>query len=97
LFPFPNLRNNIFLALQSGQYDEEEMINELVCDFLNFIARDSSILIIWGDCWDANGWEFSSEFSTRWGHLLKGCNDILQATNVWRAKRGVEPLEYVLD
>ncbi|KAF2016832.1 hypothetical protein BU24DRAFT_459954 [Aaosphaeria arxii CBS 175.79] len=97
LFPFPKLRDNILLALQGGQHDEEEMIHELVCDFLNLSATGSAVLIIWGDCWDENGWEFSSEFFDRWRDLLDGCSDILQVTNAWRAKRGALPLDYILN
>ena len=49
-------------------------------------------LISWSDPWDVNGWEFTPKFARKWGFLLRGCVDVIEATNRWREQRGEEPL-----
>jgi hypothetical protein len=96
LFPFPRMRDNILRGLQSGLLDEDRLAEELVCDFLNLTATGNASLIIWGDSWDQNAWEFGPDFFLKWGSLLDGCQDILQATNHWRARRNALQLGHIL-
>jgi hypothetical protein len=70
LFPFPGMRDNILRGIQRGQLDEDQLCDELCCDLLNLKAGSASSLIVWGNSWDAKGWEFSYEFFLKWGVLF---------------------------
>ena len=93
LFPFPGLRDNILRGIEAGAYDEDYLCQELCCDLLNSEAEDVAGVVIWGDSWDAKGWEFSMKFFMKWGVLFQGCPEILEATNCWRGKRGLRRIE----
>ncbi|KAL0932931.1 uncharacterized protein CTRU02_211894 [Colletotrichum truncatum] len=97
VFPFPRLRDNILQGISSGELDEEQMSVELCCDLLDLEATSTSGLMIWGEAWEASSWEFSPEFFKRWGPLLKGCSQMLEATNYWREKRGEMRIGFVLN
>jgi hypothetical protein len=49
-------------------------------------------LIAWNNPWDVSGWEITEGFVKKWGFLLKGCPELLEHTNRWRAVRDEEPL-----
>lgn len=49
-------------------------------------------ILSWSDPWDISGWEFTEKFVSKWGFLLQGCPDVVNAANRWRALRGEEPL-----
>lgn len=49
-------------------------------------------LILWGEAHDVANWEVTAEFAKRWGWTLKGCEDLIIASNRWRFKRGEAPL-----
>ncbi|KAJ4865693.1 hypothetical protein T069G_02223 [Trichoderma breve] len=51
-------------------------------------------VLVWGNPWDASGWEMTEGFLKKWGFLLKGCWEAMAATNHWRAQRGDEPLVF---
>lgn len=93
LFPFPGMRDNILRGIGAGAYDEDQLCNALCCDLLDFDANTKAPLLVWGESWDANGWEFSPEFFRKWGILLKGCPEVLESTNYWRWKRGERLIE----
>lgn len=76
--------------LASGSYDEDQLCNDLV-EFKD-ITNEQTGLIVWSDPWDPTGWEVSKPFLGRWGWLVKGCVELLQSTNYWRALRGESPL-----
>ncbi|KAJ3529657.1 hypothetical protein NM208_g9660 [Fusarium decemcellulare] len=97
LFPFPGLRNSILQGIESGQYDEDRLCDELCCDLLNLETESPALVVIWGDSWDARGWEFSPDFFAKWGALLKECPDIVETTNYWREKRGAMKIDFVLN
>ncbi|KAM5344711.1 hypothetical protein ACJ41O_010573 [Fusarium nematophilum] len=96
LFPIPGLRDNILQGIEAGRYDEDELCDALCCDLLNFETGTKALLVVWGESWDATGWEFSPDFFKKWGLLLQGCPEILEATNYWRQKRGERRIEYKL-
>ena len=56
-------------------------------------------LIVWGEPWDTEGWEVTLGFMKKWSWLLNGCEEVLEVSNRWRAKRNEEPLRWqaVLD
>lgn len=97
LFPIPRMRDNILRGIEAGKYDEDELCDTLCCDLLKFDENTKAALVVWGESWDATGWEFSAEFFARWGVLLQGCTEVLETTNYWRQKRGERRLEYKLD
>ncbi|UKZ82364.1 hypothetical protein TrVFT333_010152 [Trichoderma virens FT-333] len=49
-------------------------------------------ILSWSNPWDITGWEFTEKFVTKWGFLLQGCPDVVNAANNWRTLRGEEPL-----
>jgi hypothetical protein len=91
LLPDPRMRDNFIRA--SGTYDEDELCADLLGMFS--CSKGRSGLIIWGEPWDPSGWEVTEPFSKHWGWALRGCDELLRATNHWRNKRGEPSLEFV--
>jgi hypothetical protein len=78
-----DLIGNLF---QSGEgMAEQQGSNEII-----HVASDVHELglISWADPWDINGWEVTEAFVRKWGALLRGCGDVITATNNWRRLRG---------
>ncbi|CZR69329.1 uncharacterized protein PAC_19229 [Phialocephala subalpina] len=98
IIPSPQWRDNLILA--QGMYDQDD----LCCDmagglwegFPNGDANCSERgIVAWSTPWDVGGWEVSRGFWMKWGALcLRGCGDVLQATNGWRRKRGERELRW---
>lgn len=93
LFPFPKMRDNILNGIEDGRYDEDELCDALCCDLLDFNTDTNAAVVVWGESWDASGWEFSPKFFETWGMLLEGCPEILYTSNSWRQKRGEGRIE----
>ena len=53
-------------------------------------------LLVWGDPWVVGNWEVSQGFVEKWGWLLEGCVEMLEATDRWRAGRGEEKMGVVV-
>lgn len=49
-------------------------------------------IISWSDPWEISGWEVTESFARKWGFLLIGCEDVVNAANKWRETRGENPL-----
>lgn len=96
LFPLPKMRDNILRGIENGEYDEDELCQALCCDLLDFDTGTNAALVVWGDSWDAAGWEFSPEFLAKWRSLLDGCPEVLDVTNSWRQRRGEARIEAVI-
>jgi len=90
LLPDPVMRDN--LIRESGGYDEGELCDDLIGLFSASAERNG--LIVWGEPWDPSGWEVTKPFLKHWGWVLRGCDELLQATNYWREKRGEPPLNF---
>lgn len=89
--PFPTLRDN--LIVMTGQYDSRELLLDLglrVYEGFDDIERCG--FLVWGDPWLATAWEVSEGFVRRWGFLLQGCSEVIEAANHWRMLRGDERL-----
>lgn len=88
LFPFPALRDTILL--QGDDFDEDDLCYDLVetCH----APSERSGLIVWADAWNPESWEVTEEFVRKWGWMLRGCDDLLRSTNLWRRRRGEEDL-----
>lgn len=93
LFPLPRMRDN-FLAAVSAKLSvakEEELWNDMV-ESEGEGGTDWGGLIVWGESWDPRNWEVTVPFLQKWGWLLEGCREILEATDYWRRRRGEGPL-----
>ncbi|KAF6823939.1 hypothetical protein CMUS01_10481 [Colletotrichum musicola] len=97
LFPIPRMRDNILCGIQAGIYDEVVLCDVLCCELLDLDGPNNAALVVWGEPWDAAGWEFSAQFFNKWGSLLRGCEGVLETTNSWRRKRGARCIEYNLN
>ncbi|KAM5366405.1 hypothetical protein ACJZ2D_010515 [Fusarium nematophilum] len=84
LFPIPQMRDHILLSFH--HLDMDELCGDLLDVKPGLDGKPS--LVVWRDPWDLRGWEASALFLRKWGWMLGGCRDILQATNYWRQKRG---------
>ncbi|KAH8896304.1 hypothetical protein GQ53DRAFT_640359 [Thozetella sp. PMI_491] len=96
--PHPRWRDNLLQAL--GGFDDDalwsDIIGGLFEGFPDAEVRHRGI-IAWSPSWDVSGWEISEGFLNRWGWTLRGCEDVLNATNRWRARREEPPLVLELD
>ncbi|KAJ5390379.1 uncharacterized protein N7496_001447 [Penicillium cataractarum] len=84
-FPFPQIRDNLILVAH--------LFND--CDLCTDIMdpADRNVgMVIWGDPWLASSWEVSEFFIKKWFWVIQGCPEIIQSSNVWRAKRGLKRL-----
>ncbi|KAL1862909.1 hypothetical protein Daus18300_008239 [Diaporthe australafricana] len=56
-------------------------------------------LTVWNDPWDPSGWEITEGFLRKWGFLLRGAgeDDMVRATNRWRALRGENPIVWEVE
>lgn len=74
-------------------YDQDDMCDD-ICGGLydGYDDVETRGLLVWGDPWRLSSWEISAGFAAKWAFLLRGCEDMVRATNVWRESRGEEPL-----
>jgi Domain of unknown function (DUF3425) len=93
IIPHPVWRDNLIRA--SGTYSAEEICNDVVGGLWDD-DPDPDILergvIAWSPPWDISGWEVSEGFLKKWGWILRGCDEVLAATNRWRRMRGEDDL-----
>jgi hypothetical protein len=52
-------------------------------------------LIVWGEPYVKESWEATPGFLKKWACLLKGCEELIEISNHWRAIRGEEPIVLV--
>ncbi|KAH8591722.1 hypothetical protein B0O99DRAFT_631527 [Bisporella sp. PMI_857] len=90
LLPIPRMRDNLLRAGET--YDDLELCADLVGYFNSPVVRNG--MIIWGEPWDAAGWEVTKEFLERWGWTIRGCLELFKSTNYWRSRRGERPLNF---
>ena len=93
LFPFPKMRDNILQGIAAGFLDEDELCHDLL-EVEEANQEETPALLIWGQSWDAEGWEASVAFLKKWGWLARGSPELLKATNQWRTARGEKPLAF---
>jgi hypothetical protein len=73
--------------------DEDDICSDFIGGLYESNAdSDTKGWIVWKDSWDISGWEVTEGFVKKWGWLLRGCQDIIEASNRWRAIRGEDPL-----
>ncbi|KAK7423500.1 CSG1/SUR1-like protein [Neonectria punicea] len=87
LFPFPPFRDNVLVGMAAGLVDDDELCADILEVQDEDLASKPS-LIVWGQSSDSMSWEANPSFFRKWGFLVRGCPEIVDATNYWRAKRG---------
>jgi hypothetical protein len=90
VFPFPRFRDNVIRAVDADLMDDDDLCADIA--EMNFDGTARPSLIVWGDPCDPSGWEASVLFLRKWGWLLRGCPEVLEATNRWRRTRGENEL-----
>jgi len=88
LLPSPQMRDNLIRA-QDG-YDAEVLCEGMKGTGSAYAGRTG--IIVWTRSWDPEGWEVTEPFVREWGWTLKGCEDLMRATDRWRAERGEQAL-----
>ena len=98
IIPHPGFRDNCIRA--TGTFDEDQLWSDTMGGLFEGFP-DSEIeqrgIIMWSPPWSTCGWELSEGFWCRWGWLLTGCRDVLDATNAWRRSRGEEPFAFEVE
>jgi hypothetical protein len=91
LFPHGRVRDNMIKAAHI--VDKDDICHDLVGGvFEGSNSSEVGGVLVWSDLWHIRGWELTPNFIHKWAFLLKGCNDVIEATNRWRATRDEEPL-----
>lgn len=88
-FPLPRMRDNLINAAAA----DEQLFNDcdLCGDMMDPADEDVGVLV-WGDPWIPQNWEVSQLFVQKWSWVIKGCPEILESSNRWRARRGLKRL-----
>ncbi|KPM38318.1 hypothetical protein AK830_g8245 [Neonectria ditissima] len=50
-------------------------------------------LVLWGEPYLKESWEFTSRFLGKWAWTAEGCEEIIEISNGWRVTRGEDPLQ----
>jgi hypothetical protein len=90
LFPWPKVRDNMLMAFEDPDICDDDELCHDICEYQGH--ESDAVVIVWGDAWDPRSWEITPAFLKKWGWLLRGCDEFLEATNYWRAKRGERPI-----
>ncbi|KAL4895873.1 hypothetical protein BDV59DRAFT_145444 [Aspergillus ambiguus] len=88
-FPHPVMRDN--LLNRENDSDDEDLCTDIM-GFWEGSATGPNSLIVWGEPSDPANWEITEGFLGKWGWVVDGCEEVMRATNYWRAQRGEEPL-----
>ncbi|KAJ9144486.1 hypothetical protein NKR23_g5954 [Pleurostoma richardsiae] len=94
LLPWPTLRDRILHLSAGDLIDEDDLCHDIAEFDTTQGSSEKAALIVWGAPWDPRGWEASPSFLRKWGWILEDCEEILEATNYWREKRGEKKLPF---
>lgn len=83
-FPLPKMRDNLIGA--GDDWDDEQLCHDLM-GFWGDSTMDAGLLV-WGDPWNIQNWEVTEPFLKKWQWVVRGCPELMNATNSWRARRG---------
>lgn len=83
-FPLPNMRDNLIRA--GDDWDDEALCHDLM-GFWNSSSGNAGLLV-WGEPWDVRNWELTEAFLKKWQWVVRGCPELMNSTNAWRAQRG---------
>jgi len=98
ILPDPVVRDNI-LRYGEENIDDMEICFDMVgdgtcCDVDDVDTQRKNGAIVWGEPWDPSGWEVTEAFAQKWAWILKGAFALQNSTNMWRARRGQEPIDF---
>lgn len=59
-------------------------------DLMEFTCKytDKVYIVVWAELCDPQGWEIPKSFLQEWDSTIRGCPELLQSSNYWRAKCG---------
>ncbi|KAJ5963200.1 uncharacterized protein N7479_003076 [Penicillium vulpinum] len=83
-FPLPKMRDNLIEA--GDDWDDEQLCHDIM-GFWGESTMDAGLLV-WGDPWNVQNWEVTEPFLKKWQWVVRGCPELMNATNSWRARRG---------
>lgn len=89
--PHPVMRDNLIKHL--GKFNAHGLWLDIVGGLFEGFSGDemeTQGLVMWERPWSWEGWELSEGFVKKWGWMLEGCEELMQATNRWRERRGEE-------
>lgn len=89
LLPLPRMRDNLIRAFRSINVNEREIGSDIVA--IRAVDGEKPTLVVWDDPSNFRSWEASHAFLLKWGYLLRGCQELIEATNYWRERRGEKP------
>lgn len=89
LFPLPVMRDNLLRA--GDAWDDEDLCTDLM-GFWEGSGTGPAGLMLWGEPSNPFNWEVTEGFLKKWGWIVRGCIELMLATNSWRAMRGERPL-----
>jgi hypothetical protein len=101
LFPSPEGRDRLILAVAAGSFDEDELWADCIGGLYEgfpdaeHVDGDAGVerrgMIVWSPPWDIRGWEMTKGFLEKWGWLFGDLPGAMEGTNHWRRERGEEP------
>lgn len=95
VFPLPVLRDNLIQLQES--IDTCDLCDDVLGAMWDDQVEphdDRNGVVVWGEPWDVNSWELMEGFVQKWGWMLTGCSELIEATNKWRVLRGERPFLY---
>ncbi|OQE24220.1 hypothetical protein PENFLA_c010G00477 [Penicillium flavigenum] len=87
-FPFPKMRDNLIEA--GDDWDDEQLCHDIM-GFWGESTMDAGMLV-WGEPWNVQNWEVTEPFLKKWQWVVRGCPELMDTTNRWRARRGERPI-----
>lgn len=84
-FPLPKMRDNLIQA--GDDWDDEKLCLDIMGFWSNTTSAEAGLLV-WGEPWDVRNWEMTEAFLKKWQWVVRGCPELMNSTNAWRAKRG---------
>jgi hypothetical protein len=92
VIPHMQLRSNILVAVNDGVLNQSEFCAALrASGSLENVAGQwlRNGMVVWNSLpTQASNWEISDAVWCKWGFLFRGCQDLINGTNMWRAGRG---------
>ncbi|UPL00052.1 hypothetical protein LCI18_010986 [Fusarium solani-melongenae] len=105
--PFPKFRDNLLRRQNSFHHGQflSDLVGYLtyapiiVSEGVPVVDETDDIgngLILWGEPFSQENWEFSPEFLIKWAWAVVGCEELVQSSNRWRTVRGEDPIDVSL-
>jgi hypothetical protein len=97
ILPCGAFRDNLIIATKDPSFDEDSFCVDIVGGlFEGYNEVEMRGIVVWSDPWHPTGWEVTEGFLKKWGFLLRGCKEVMESTNRWRALRNEDSLVWEL-